>query len=803
MKSPDSTLRGIVALLCALLAAAVAVVAAAETAVRSKPRYAAQIRWTSHGIPHISAPDMGSLGFGEGYAFARDHLCSLLDQVVRVRGERARYFGAGTNDAHLNSDITFRALRIVEQARALHAAMPRPERQLFAGYAAGVNRYLRDTGAQRVPGWCRGEAWVREITAVDLLAYGHSFVVSSSSLGEQIATATPPQADGARIAQAVEPVDSGQASNGWAVGSQRSAAGGGMLLASPHYPWIGANRFWEKHLTIPGKLDVYGVSLLGMPGVTIGFNRAVAWTHTVSAGKRHVFYALELVPGDPTRYRVDGKVRRMTSRVVGVEVRQADGTLRRVERRLYASHHGPIVNLPGFEWTAMRAVAIRDANANNTSYQRQRAAISASRSLEEFRAAHARYNAMPWINTIAASADGRAWYADTAATVNLRPQAISEWLQRRDVDPATKAAWGKGRVLLDGSRSLFDPVTVRGTRPGVIPSSRMPQLERRDYVFNANDSYWLANPQALLRGYSPLQGDEDTARSLRTRINGLLLEDLSPDGPSGPDGRFSLDELADAALGNRGLGAELLRPELVRRCAATPSVTVDGQEVDLAPACRILAAWDGRYESDRAGAVLWREFITQYDPADLRRAGALFASDFDPLDPLRTPHTLAADADPAGGALVRLARAVLLLERNGIALDVPLGRLQYSAKDEGRIPIHGGEGAYDGIANFVNFAPNTTTLEPFAAPERIAGSRFLTKEGYPVNRGTSFIMALEYTPQGPRAKALLTYSQSGDPASPLFHEQTTLFSAKRWRPILFTDAEIEADPKLEVLALSE
>jgi acyl-homoserine-lactone acylase len=57
--------------------------------------YRAKIRRTSFGIPHIEASDLASVAFGDGYAGAQDHLCSLADQVVRLRGERSRYFGPG------------------------------------------------------------------------------------------------------------------------------------------------------------------------------------------------------------------------------------------------------------------------------------------------------------------------------------------------------------------------------------------------------------------------------------------------------------------------------------------------------------------------------------------------------------------------------------------------------------------------------------------------------------------------------------------------------------------------------------
>jgi acyl-homoserine-lactone acylase len=204
-----------------------------ESASQSKPRYSAEIRRASHGIPHITAKDMGSLGFGEGYAFAQDHLCSLADQVVKVRGERARYFGAGENNRHLNSDIAFRALGIYEQARSMLQSMPKEEREMIEGYVAGYNQYLSEVGADGVSGWCRGKEWVLPITADDLIAYNQSVVVTSVNFADMIATATPPKSETARAGQVVFP-DFEQASNGWAIGSERSASGRGMLLANPH-----------------------------------------------------------------------------------------------------------------------------------------------------------------------------------------------------------------------------------------------------------------------------------------------------------------------------------------------------------------------------------------------------------------------------------------------------------------------------------------------------------------------------------------------------------------------------------------
>ena len=789
-------------LLLSILLAVIAVIYAGfQTSLAAPAVYEAEVRRTAHGIPHITAKDYGSLGFGEGYAFAQDHLCSLADQVIRVRGERAKYFGTGDRNRHLNSDIAMRALGIYDQAQAIYRSLAKDRREVLDGYVAGFNTYLRETGKGAVPGWCRGKDWVFEITPIDVIAYGQSIVITTSNFTDGIATSAPPKAETARLA-GFEMPEFGQASNGWAIGSERAESGKGMLVANPHYPWVGSNRFWEKHLTIPGELNVYGVGLLGSPGVAIGFNSAVAWTHTVSAGKRFTLYTLDLVPGNPTRYYYDGKEREMTSKLVTVEVRQDDGSIKKVEHRVFFSHYGPIINQAGLEWTAKRAATIRDANGENTGFGEQHLAMSKAKSLEEFKQAHSRYNSMPWVNTIAASADGRGWYADTSATPYLSREAIAAWLKRAETDLVTREAWRRGIVLLDGSSSLYEWKSDPSTRPGVLPYSMMPQLERRDYVFNANDSYWLSNPRQLLTGFSPLQGGEATPRSLRTRMNVVQLDDKAPDGLAGKDGKFSLDELAAAVFINRSMPAELLRDQVVSRCKTTTSVTIDGQAIDLRPACGILERWDGRYELDSVGAVLWREFITLYDGNSLVRAGALFKNDFNPADPVSTPNGLADAKAGTDTALVNLGRAVRLLAGQRIALDTPLGKLQFSDRGRSRIPIHGGDGSFEGITNFVNYAPNTTTLEPFGNPEKVSGSRLLSREGYLINRGSSFVMALEYTESGPRALAILTYSQSGDPTSPHYYDQTELFAMKRWRRVLFTEKDIASDPQLKVAKVS-
>ena len=55
--------------------------------------YSAKIVRTTYGIPHITADDWGSLGFGQGYAYAQDNFCVLMKEVLRANGESARWLG--------------------------------------------------------------------------------------------------------------------------------------------------------------------------------------------------------------------------------------------------------------------------------------------------------------------------------------------------------------------------------------------------------------------------------------------------------------------------------------------------------------------------------------------------------------------------------------------------------------------------------------------------------------------------------------------------------------------------------------
>ena len=781
--------------------------------------YTAEIRWTTHGIPHVQAADRGSVTFGLGYAFARDHFCTLMDQVVMVNSQRARYFGPGEDDLYVYQDAGWLGLGVKAQAEAGWFSLDPSLQAGLIGYAAGVNAWLDEVGVDGIPDpRCAGADFVRPIHHIDLLTYYLALGLEGSGkvFVDAVGSATPPTS--ARSAAPVPPPPVDRTlefvrepllgSNGWALGSERSESGGGMLLSNTHFPAVGNRKWHEFHLTIPGELNVYGAALMGIPLVNIGFNEQVAWTHTVSGAPRFIAVQLVLDPDDPTRYHDGDGWRDMVETVHSIEVLGDDGTVSTRSRSTWASSFGPVINAPVFGWSPVLAVAIQDANANNLEMLPTWDAMNSAGSLEEFQAAHRDHLGIPWVHTMAATADGRAWYIDSSAVPAWSDAAFAAWQSFASTDAISSVFAGYGVYSVPSDDPVFRWERRSGARePGLVPYDEMPQLERSDFVYNANDNHWLTNPAAPLEGLSPLYGPERSPRSPRTRMNARYLADTSPAGPSGEDGRMSLAELEAAALSGRGILAEELLDDVLVRCEARREggpwavAWEDGTvEVDLGPGCDALAAWHGRVSTDAVGAVVWRELIGSglFDSDDLNDAGLLWAEAFDPDDPVDTPRGLAAsdaaalDEDPV---LDALALALLRLEAAGLAPTTPLGEAQFLPRgpDESPVPFPGGQG-FEGVIQIAAYSGGAegVLLDVPRRSSVVNSTSDLTTEGYLVNYGNSWVMAVDYQDGAPVARAVMTYSQSEVRDSPHHADQTALYSDSVMRDIAFTEDQIAA-----------
>ena len=764
-------------------------------------RFEAEVRRTSYGVAHVKSSTWGGIGFGQGYACAQDHAALIVDQVAKVRGARARYFGRGPGGAHVDSDIAYEVLGLHRAAAAALACQPDEIRELVEGYAAGINAWVAAPAAPPLPDWCSPAAGVLPVDATDIFAYLSDLTLAAGTrnLVPYIGGARPPGPDGPAPAPSLRLKGAGYGSSGWALGRSKTVSGNGMVMANPHFPWYGEARLWECHLTLPGQLDVYGVALVGSPGVQMGFNRHVAWAHTFSVGNRFTLYRYDLVPGHPTRYRYGDTTREMVERETVVEVLGDNGTIEREARSLWSTHHGPLLNMPIFGWSDQWAFSFRDANEANDRFLAQFLGMDRSGSLEELQEVFRRENGIPWVNTLASDVGGRTWYIDASRTPNLGEAGEASFRSRLASDPLTQLLYHNNVVLLDGSDPRCEWADEEGApAPGLLPLAALPQIEREDWVTNSNESHWLTNPATPLEGFSALCGREHHGPNFRTRAN---LHALGTPG-TGCDGRLTKNDVVSRVLSNRSVVATNLCAEVVARCRGTEPPMIGGRRVDLSAAADVLERWDHCYDLASTGAALWRETMASFTEEALVTPGTLFADTFEPAPPFSGPARLTpAPAEGPDPIVLAVAAAVLALESASVDIAAPLSEVQWVVRHGERIPVHGGQ-ELDGVINVLEPEGKlpTTSLDPAPEPPaRVEGRTERTglrEGGYAVTYGTTLLLVVEMTPEGPSAEGFLSYGQSSDERSVHYADQVELYVAKRPRPMLFDEEAIAADGEL-------
>jgi acyl-homoserine-lactone acylase len=746
------------------------------------------------GIPHITAPNFRSLGYGEARAFAADNFCTLAQDFVTVNGDRSKYFGpdnlavnysAGVDPTNLDSDLFWQQVKdsgaYRSQIKARPPVGPLPQvLQVYQGFVAGYNAYLA-SGELKDPA-CAGRPWVRPITLEDMWLRGVQIATEASS--QQFisyeAQAKPPKPGAASAASRSGPSRSGlrslrslvengsssNGSNGIGIGSQDTRHSDGMVLANPHFPWYGTERFFAEQLDVPGQYDVEGGTLMGFPLVGIGFNSDLAWTHTVSTSMRFTIVRLKLARRHPTSYIVNGKT--IPMRTETVRVAAGKGVVRHT---FYLTRFGTVLVVPpaSYSWSTTTAYALHDANlgdemrAANQYFEMGRAT-----SVRGLLRVESKYLAIPTFNTIAADKTGHALYGDVGNTPGVSAGLLHKCL------PAglpTLVYEITGIITLDGSTTHCDWATAKGTPvPGILPASQEPHTIRTDYVENSNDSYWLANPSHPFRAFSPIIGPVDVQQGLRTRLGNLMIAErvAGTDGLGKP--KFTIPSLQAMWENDRSLLAELVLKPLVTACRKSPEQkAANGTKVNLKKACGALARYE-RYENgdlDASGGWLFEFWY------NLPFSGTFWKVGFQVKHPLTTPYGL----DTANHEVLKnLATAVVDLKAKHIPLTASFGQVQHSTKGRDVIGIHGCatgcfNAIYPGLGN---------------------GDPFFPGDYGEVGDGSSLVMTTELTPKGPVSEGIVTYSQATNPASPYYANMTRLYSRKEWVPFAYTARQLAA-----------
>ncbi|MEO7454820.1 MAG: penicillin acylase family protein, partial [Gemmatimonadaceae bacterium] len=574
-----------------------------------------RVVYDDRAVPHIFAATEEDAYRALGFVVARDRLFQMHVQTLAATGRLTEMAGART----LSLDREMRGLGLPRAAERTVASIPDTATfmRYSRAYAEGVNAYIGQMKPSELPLEFRltgttPQPWnvTNSYHLFNRMGYTLSYIAAendraaaASRVGTRAADALFP--DDGPIQEPIQPngqkevrydfhalpapgspdtmaavvvaatqafmpsralaltesddAPATMASNNWAVMAKRTATNTALLAGDPHLDLTLPSIWYEVHLVVPGKLDMYGVTIPGAPGIVIGFNRDVAWTFT-NTGVDVLDYFSEHVDDavNPTRYQVDGAWKPIERRIE--QYRGTRGQLIATDT-LRFTHRGPLKLVAG-RWLSMRWTAL-EAGRELRAFHDAAHATSAM----EVEDAMARSYMAPAQNVLA---------ADRAGHIAIRSTGRFP----------LRAADGKGNVVRDGSASAND---WRGN----LPVQQYPQGfdPAQGYLASANQQ--PIDPRVAV-GY--WGGSYDPWRA--ARINTLLRADSTMT----PDKMRAFQTDPGTARADLFVPSFLLAAQAVIARKST-SVNLDL----LAQARALLVEWDRRYTKDNRRAVLFEE----------------------------------------------------------------------------------------------------------------------------------------------------------------------------------------------------
>jgi acyl-homoserine-lactone acylase len=223
------------------------------------------------------------------------------------------------------------------------------------------------------------------------------------------------------------------------------------------------------------------------------------------------------------------------------------------------------------------------------------------------------------------------------------------------------------------------------------------------------------------------------------------------------DSSISFDELVAMRHDNHMLLADRIMDDLL------PAARASGRPLAL-EAADVLERWDRAARPDSRGAMLFMLWAFRMFEG-VPETGRGFARPWSPADPIGTPDGL---ADPAAAVAALEQVAELMRTRMG-GLDVPWGALNRMGDRPGR----GAPGDPLGVFHVIAYARQGDAGQPVF--------------------GDTYVAAVEFTRDGPRAQAVLSYGNASQPGSPHNGDQLRLIADGQMRPVWRSRADVEAN----------
>ncbi len=574
----------------------------------------AQIIWDTWGVPHIYADTVENLFFQQGWAQMNNHANLILELYGSSRGKGAEYWGQNK----LQNDMLVHTLGFEELATEWETQQDPEVKTMYKAFVEGMNAYAK-AHPETID---NKNKIVLPLTVKDVNMHS-MYVIFTRFIGGN---------DLGRIQQWPD-----MGSNTYAIGPKRSASGNAMLVQNPHLPWWQEFLFFESNLNLKGK-NMYGTTLVGFPGIAIGFNDHLGWSHTDNTIDNADTYELELKNGG---YVLDGEVKQFESANKTIKIKQQDGSLVEQEIPLLKTIHGPVVNKKEGKVLALRMVGLDRPNMflqwwrmiNSTNFNEFESALKMAQ--------------IPFWNVMYADKEGEIFYL------------FNGLVPKRSED-----AWDYWDRIIPGGKSADVWTEVHDYAD--LPKVRNP---KDGWLQNANDPPWTSTIPMTLNaddfpGYmAPRYMSFRPQRAAR-----MVIEDES----------ITFDELVDYKLSTRLEFADRILDDLFAAIDVSDSEKAKEAKV-------VLENWDREADADSKGMLLFYNWANKFNVW----RNSNYAKGWDENNPSTTPDGL---SNPES-AVSLLEQAAIEIETKFGSLDTPWGdyyRINYNGKN---LPGNGIDGS--------------------------------------------------------------------------------------------------------------
>lgn len=646
-----------------------------------------EISWTEMDVPRIQADNYESLGFGYGYAHARDRLIELVGQAIAMRGQRSKYYGAEAfstlgflKTTNLNSDLMFKLRVPDEWVKEEHERLSTDAQDYIFGYVNGLNYFvdnLSETQYQQIVGQ---EPMVRfEVEDVvrftmrfgvmkELIEIGPHLVatancISTSTLSDRQSPHSKP----------VE-VEGGFGSNAWAYGGDVVEGDGAILVGNPHSAWQRNPHqlriyMHQCHLTIPGEIDVAGTTFLGFPLPLTGYNADVSWSILDAATVTPYVVQLmdvKLEQGS-IKYLVNGDYRCATIRSINVESLQESGEVTTQTYQFAQSHLGTLFHLPQSPNKPAGWYAITNPGERNAKGLEQFLSAAKARSTREFVEQIEQHRGV-LCQLVVADKHGDVGYV-VAGNV---PPITDESMARAHV-----GIDGVAFNVLDGSQSK-NSFRDQDQRPLQADKSFYPNIISRGIIHNTNNSYKYSEFGKQQPDYPSVFGQhkqQHTLAAARLDYDPRLIMSHKRMKEISANSKISAPQALEVVFDNRNYAAETFLDWIL---TLEPSDCT----APIRQAFQVLANWGRKNNPHSRGTLLFHQLWGKLVRAKLVRVVGFGDPEVD--------SEISTSPQSQKMVLAALEQSINELEQLGFALDIEWGSVLYQTAQQNPIAMHGG-----------------------------------------------------------------------------------------------------------------